>query len=213
MDTKFQTSFIPKAPIMQAKRAKSGISFFLLISIIIFLVSLGLGAWVFLEKNYLIQQITSEQATITTNKTGLVSDSNTVESIIDLDNRINVGKQLLDSHVAISPIFAFLQQVTLQNVRFNSFTFSAASKDSNGNTIVGIQLAGVAQNWESVASQADEFDLPEWKNIISNPKISNFGLNADGSVSFIFAASINPSFLSYASMQNSNGSTAAPAGQ
>jgi len=209
MDTKFQTSFIPKAPIMQAKTTKSSISFFLLISIIIFLVSLGLAAWVYLEKNYLIQQITSEQKTITTNKSGLVSDSNTVESIIDLNNRINIGKDLLSHHVAISPIFAFLQQVTLKNVRFNSFTFSSASKDSNGNTIVGIQLAGVAQDWESVASQADEFDMPAWKNIINDPKISNFGLNQDGSVSFSFSATINPQFLSYTNniQNNQSGNT------
>lgn len=187
---------------MQARKTKSSISFFLLISIIIFLVSLGLSAYVFLEKNYLIQQIASQQNTIATNKSGLISDSNTVESIIDLNNRINIGKQLLDSHVAVSPIFAFLQQVTLQNVRFNSFTFSSASKDSNGNTVVGITLSGVAHDWESVASQADEFDMPDWKNIISGPKISNFGLNADGSVSFTFSANINPQFLSYANMAN-----------
>lgn len=187
---------------MQAKKTKTGMGFFMLISIIIFFVSLGLAAYVYLEKNYLIQQINSEQNKIATNKSGIVSDSDTIQSIIDLDSRINVGGQLLSSHVAISPIFAFIQQVTLQDVRFNSFTFSAANKDSNGNTVVGVQLSGVARDWESLASQADEFDLPSWKNIISNPKISNFGLNADGSVSFSFTASINPKILTYASLQN-----------
>jgi len=208
MDTKFQTSFIPKAPIVQARKAKSGISFFLLVSIIIFFVSLGLGAWVFLEKKILIQEITSEQATITQNKNGLISDSNTVESIIDLDNRINVAKALLANHVSISPIFAFLQQVTLQDVRFNSFTFSSAGKDANGNDTVGVEMTGVARDWESVASQADEFDLPDWKNIISEPKLSGFSLNADGSVAFSFSATINPQFLLYANASGANGAGA-----
>jgi hypothetical protein len=204
MDQKFQTSFIPKAPIAQVKSAKSGMSLFLLISIIIFLVSLGLVAWVYLEKNYLIGQITTAQNTITTNKTGLISDSNTVENIIDLDNRINVAKELLANHVAISPIFAFLEQATIQDVRFNSFTFSSAGKDANGNSTVSVQLAGVARDWESVASQEDEFDLPDWQNIISNAKLSNFSLNADGSVSFTFSATINPKFISYASANASS---------
>ena len=201
MDQKFQTSFIPKSPIIQAKGTKSKISFFLLISIIIFFIAIGLAAWVFLEKKILVQQITSEQNTITTNKTGLVSDSDTVESIIDLDNRINVAKTLLAQHVAVSPVFAFLEQATLQDVRFNSFTFSSLGKDANGNNAVEVELAGVGRDWESVASQEDEFDSPDWQNIISEPKLSNFSLNADGSVAFTFSALVNPTFLSYASLQ------------
>ena len=211
MDTKFQTSFIPKAPIAQTRSAGSGMSFFLLASIIIFLISLGLVAWVYFEKNYLIGQITTAQSTITTNKSGLISDSNTVENIIDLNNRITVAKQLLASHVAISPVFAFLQQVTLQDVIFNSFTFSSAGKDANGNTTIGVQLSGIARDWESVASQEDEFDLPDWQNIISNSKLSNFSLNADGSVSFTFSATINPQFISYASVNANNTATSTSA--
>ena len=96
----------------------SSMSLFLLVSIIIFLISLGLAAYVFLEKNYLVQKITTDQNTIETNKSGLTSDSVTIESLVELNSRINVAKQLLGQHVAISPIFNFLQQATLQSVRF-----------------------------------------------------------------------------------------------
>ena len=153
----------------------------------------------FLKRKLLIQDITTEQNTIASNQTGIVSDTDTVQNIIDLNSRIIVGNQLLANHVAISPVFAFLQEVTLQDVRFNNFVFSSAGKDANGNATVQVQLAGVARDWESVASQEDEFDLPDWKNIISQPKLSGFSLNADGSISFSFSAIINPKYLSYAS--------------
>ena len=189
---------------MQTRSTRSSIGIFLLVSIIVFFVSLGLAAYVFLEKKLLIQDITTEQNTIASNQTGIVSDTDTVQNIIDLNSRIIVGNQLLANHVAISPVFAFLQEVTLQDVRFNNFVFSSAGKDANGNATVQVQLAGVARDWESVASQEDEFDLPDWKNIISQPKLSGFSLNADGSISFSFSAIINPKFLSYASANTSN---------
>lgn len=203
---------------MQTRSTRSSIGIFLLVSIIVFFVSLGLAAYVFLEKKLLIQDITTEQNTIASNQTGIVSDTDTVQNIIDLNSRIIVGNQLLANHVAISPVFAFLQEVTLQDVRFNNFVFSSAGKDANGNATVQVQLAGVARDWESVASQEDEFDLPDWKNIISQPKLSGFSLNADGSISFSFSAIINPKYLSYASanansQQNSVTATTTQSGQ
>lgn len=208
MATKFQTSFIPKAPVVGSRGSNTGVNFFMLISVIIFLVSLGLSAYVYLEKNNLIQNIKSVQNTISTNKNGIISDQNTIENIINLDNRINVAKQLLAQHISISPIFDFLQQATIQDVRFNSFSFSAGGKDSNGNNTVKVNLTGVGRSWESVASQESEFDLPDWKNIISNSQLSNFGINPDGSISFSFSADIDPQFLLYANTENNNSAAA-----
>ncbi|MBU6370783.1 MAG: hypothetical protein KGH93_00280 [Patescibacteria group bacterium] len=211
MDTQFKTSFIPKAPIAQPKSAGGGIGFLTLLSIIVFFVAVGLGAWVFLEKKILAQQIASEQAGITSNKTGIVADAATIENIIDLNNRINAGGTLLSKHVAITPIFAFLQKVTDVDVRFTNFSFSSGGKDASGNPTVQIELSGVGRGWTSVASQEDEFGKPDWKNVISNPKLSSFSYNAaDGSVSFSFSATVNPSYLSYA---NTVAAAAAPQGQ
>ena len=68
-ETKFQTSFIPKKPLMQeGTGSKTGMSIFLLISILIFLASIGIAGYVFLENKFLAQQITTEQQTITKNQ-------------------------------------------------------------------------------------------------------------------------------------------------
>lgn len=197
MEAKFQTSFIPKKPIVQEEKIHSKLSIFLLISLIIFFVSLGLAGWVFLERNILIQQIGDEQKTIETNKNGLTQDSITVESIVALDSRIRVANQLLANHVAVSPIFSFLNQRTLKNIRFKSFSIKNIGQDTMGATKVSIEMSGQARDFDSVASQADEFGKPEYTNIIKEPKISGLSLNPDGSVAFTFTASIVPSFISY----------------
>ncbi|MFH1454961.1 MAG: hypothetical protein ABIF22_01430 [bacterium] len=198
METKYQTSFIPKKPVNMAGSSRSGgMSLFLLVSLIIFLISLGLAGYVFLEKNLLIKNITTDQNTIEANKSGLVSDSITIESLVELNSRTNVAKDLLSKHIAVSPIFDFLQQGTLKSVRFKNFSFSSAGKNESGQNKVSIQMSGVARDWETVASQADEFGKPDWKNIINEPKISNLSLEADGSVSFLFAAYVVPDFLVY----------------
>ena len=205
METKYQTSFIPKKPVMIEGQSRSGgMSLFLLVSVIIFLISLGLAGYVFLEKNILIQKITSNQSSIATNKNGLTSDSTTIESLVELNSRINVANSLLGKHIAVSPIFDFLQQATLKSVRFKNFSFSSLSKDASGVSRVSVQMSGIAKDWETVASQADEFGKADWKKIITEPKISNLSLNADGSVSFLFSAYVSPDFLVYGNNATNN---------
>lgn len=156
VETKFQTSFIPKKPLVQdSPSSGGGMSLFLLISILVFLTSLGIAGYVFLENQYLIQQITSEQAIITKNKSSF--DTVTIDNIVSLNSRITIAQALLNKHVAVSPVFAFLQKATLQNVRFKDFTFNANGKDANGNNMIAIQMSGQARDFQTVASQADQF--------------------------------------------------------
>jgi hypothetical protein len=205
MEPKYQTSFIPKKPVMTTGQSQSGgMSLLLLVSLIIFLISLGLAGYVYLEKNILVKSIETNIATIEQNKSGLTSDSLTIESLVELNNRINVAKDILSRHVAISPIFSFLQQTTLKSVRFKNFNFSVSGKDTSGLNKVSVQMSGIATNWETVALQADEFGKSDWKKIITEPKISNLSLNADGSISFLFSAFISPNFLIYGNTITNN---------
>ena len=168
METKYQTSFIPKKPVtMTGQSQPSSMSLLLVVSIIIFLISLGLAGYVFLQKNLLLQKLTTDQNTIETNKSGLTSDSITIESLVELNSRINVAKDLLNKHIAVSPIFDFLQQGTLKSVRFKNFNFSSADVNEAGISRISIQMSGVAKDWETVASQADEFGKADWKKIIT----------------------------------------------
>lgn len=195
METKFQTSFIPKKPINEEQKSGSGISLFLLVSIIVFLVALGLVAWVFIERNILINKIGIDKQTIESNKASF--ETNTIESMILLDSRIKVANTLLNNHVSISPVFNFLEEKTLKSVRFKTFHFTSAGTDGSGNSVIKISMSGQAKDFKTVALQAEEFGKTEYRNIIKSPVFSELNLTNDGSVSFTFSASIVPKFISY----------------
>lgn len=192
METKFQTSFIPKKPIVQeTTKVTSGISLFLLISILIFFVTSGVAGWVYWKKQDLISKINSEKINITNNKNSLTKDSLSIENFVILNTRIEVSKELLSKHITIAPVFQFLQERVLKNVRFNSFVFSSSDKSSG----VKVDISGKALDWRTMAAQVDELSKPQWKSIIKNSKISNLGLSSDGSVSFLYSVNLNPEFI------------------
>ncbi len=200
MDPKFQTSFIPKK-VMSEPTYRTGISLFLLLSIIIFLITLGISGWVYLEKQALMKNIEETKQTINDNKNSF--DPDTIQDIVSLNSRIITAESLLKKHITVAPIFSFLQDHTLKNVRFKSFSFTNDGKNIEGENSVSISLGGQAATWETLASQADEFGKQEYRKIIHEPKVSSFSLNPDGGVSFSFSAFVQPEFISYESLVNS----------
>lgn len=198
MNNNIQTSFIPKKPIVEDSRiTSSSVSLFLVVSIIIFLVSLSLVAWVALTKASMIKQIEANKQTISTNKAQF--EAGTIESILRLDSRIKVADELLDKHIVVSPIFNFLEQRTLKTVRFRNFKFYNSGKSNDGENIVKVEMQGLARDFKTIALQADEFGKPEYRNIIKDINFSNLNLTQDGYVSFSFSANIVPLFISYKS--------------
>lgn len=195
MDAKFQTSFIPKKPITEEKGTSSSISLFLLLSIIVFLVALGLAGWVFLQKKMTIQKIEADKVTIDANKSSF--ETATIEAIIRLDSRIKVAKDLLSNHVSVSPVFAFLENKTLKSIRFKNFHFSGSGKNENGEPSIRVEMSGQAKDFKTIALQADELGKVEYRNIIKNPVFSDLSPTADGSVSFSAMFSVLPSLISY----------------
>lgn len=195
METKFQTSFIPKKPVVEERRNNSSISLFLLLSIIVFLVSIGLGGWIFIQKDLLIKNIESAEEVIKSNQGAFELD--TIESMIRLDSRIKIAKDLLASHVSISPIFSFLEDKTLKSVRFKTFNFTSAGKDESGASTIKVTMTGQAKDFKTIALQAEEFGNVNYRNIIKNPVFSDLNLTSDGSVSFSASMFVVPSFLSY----------------
>ena len=200
METKFQTSFIPKKTVTEGITRKPSVGLFLLIAIILFIVSLSVAGWVYLEKKVLITKINNEKTAIETNKNNF--ETATIESIIRLDSRIKVANDLVKNHLSVSPIFDFIESRTLKNVRFKSFTFSAKGTDSSGNPVLKIDLSGQAKDFKTLALQADEFGKTEYRGVIEGPIFSSLNLAVDGSVNFNFSASVVSDFAKYENSTN-----------
>lgn len=196
MDNNIQTSFIPKKPIVEDSRISgSGVSLFLIISIIVFLVSLSLMAWVAFTKSSMINGIKADKETINTNKSAFETD--TIESILRLDSRIKVAETLLGKHVAVSPVFDFLEQRTLKSVRFKNFKFYNAGKTNDGGDLVKVEMSGLAKDFKTIALQANEFGKIEYRDVMKETNFADLNLTQEGNVSFSFSAYIVPSFISY----------------
>lgn len=190
MDEKFQTSFIPKKPVVSSvDTSGSGRSLFMVISIFIFIVILILAGAVFGGKKYLSSQLARDKESFA--KTQESFDTVTIDTLVKLDKRIESAKKILKSHVAVLPLFDYFESKTLKNVRFKNMKLSFLE----GNA-AEITMKGEARNFSAVALQSDVF--AENKSFISS-MISDIDLSPTGNVIFNFKTQVDPSMVSYGS--------------
>ena len=196
-----QTSFIPKKPIIESRSAGSSISLFLLLSIIVFIVTMAAASGVWLWRESLIKQVDKDIEDLAAAKKTYVDS--TIDDLIRLDNRIEVSKVLLQNHLAVSPVFTFLENNVLKFVRLKSMRFSYAGSEK-----IKIDLSGTAGSYGVLSKQSDAFGDLRLKSLISQPVISDFSPLADGGVSFNFSASIYPKLVTYADIGDTGDSSA-----
>jgi len=186
-----KTSFIPKGQIVdsfQTENKKTGkIGLLLLISIIIFIVSLILAGGVFLLGQYKTKTIQNKIASLERAKGSF--EPALIEQLSKLDTRINSAEKVLDNHVSVSLFLKLIEKLTLKTVRFNEFEFT-----DKGNGSFFVTMRGEAKNYSSVALQSDMFSGNKY---IQEPIFSGFKLGPGGNVLFDFSAIINKDLILY----------------
>ncbi|HEU5114799.1 MAG TPA: hypothetical protein VFT82_03465 [Candidatus Paceibacterota bacterium] len=188
MDPQFRTSFIPKKPITASPvRSAPVISLFSLLATVLFIVSLALSGGVFFYQRYLQTQIDSDKVSLDKAKGAFEPDI--INQIVRLDTRIETGKQLLSSHLAVTPFFDFLSSITLQDVRFTDFNFSYLAPDK-----IVVIMKGQATGYAAVALQSDVLNA---QKKLRETMISDLTLDPEGTVSFSVSTIVDPSLVSY----------------
>jgi hypothetical protein len=190
MEVKMQTSFIPKKPIIESRSGGSGMSLLLLLSIIVFIVSVALVGGIFVWRKSLIIKIEKSKADLVAAKESYEQD--TINPLIRLNDRIEQSEILLSKHLAVSPIFLLLENNTLKNVRLKNMSFSFAGEGKTK-----IDISGTAASYGTLSKQADAFGDASLRDYISQPVISGFSPNADGTVAFNFNAIVNSDLVMY----------------
>lgn len=188
MDPKFQTSFIPKKPIVaQPGKVSSPINLFSLLSTVVFIVALALSGGVFFYKQLTQKQIVANEVSLAKAKDAF--EPEIINKIIRLDTRIETGKKLLSEHLAVTPFFSYLSGITLPTVRFRSFNFNYLSKDK-----IQVTMDAQAQNYAAVALQSDILDDQKY---LKNTLVSDMSLESVGTVGFSVTTTVDPDLLSY----------------
>jgi len=204
MDQNFQTSFIPKRPIVEEKTASSSsVGLFTIISLFIFFaVSLGSGGLYFykgiLEKSKIKME---NDLNLAKNR----FEPATISRLKNSDQRLSAATEVLSNHIAISPIFQILESLTMKNIRYTKFSY-ALNNENN----VEIKMNGQAIGYRSVALQADLFSKN--KNLI-DPIFSNLALDNKGNVLFDLTFSVDPTFVDYKQMLETTSSNSADVNQ
>jgi hypothetical protein len=202
MDQNFQTSFIPKKPIVEERVTSARpVGVLLLGSIfILFVVLLGTGG-IYFYKTSLNNNLTSMKSSLLLEKNSF--EPSEITQLQVLDKRLQASTDILNNHIAISPVFAELENITMHSVRFTKFGYGATDSgtgtttttatNTNSNTI-DIKMSGTATDYRSVALQSDLFNQD--KNF-SNPVFSNLTLDNNGNVLFDLEFSVPLSFVNY----------------
>ncbi len=193
MEPNFQTSFIPKKPIVEDRAAPArSVSFLTIISIfILFAVLLATGG-LFFYKGVVTKNIMQMQSDLTLAKDRF--EPAKIAELQVLDKRLKASSEILSNHIAVTPIFQALQAITMKSVRFTKFGYDLGSDQ---NPKIDVKMSGIAVGYRSVALQSDLFSTkPEAKNFI-DPVFSNLSLDDKGNVLFDLEFLVDPSFVNY----------------
>src|SRR3989338_2742176 len=193
MEQNFQTSFIPKKPMIEERTiASRPISFLTVVSVVIFFtVIIATGALYFYDK-VLAKNITKME-----NDLNLAKNRFEPSKIIQLqvlDKRLRASSEILSKHIAISPIFEALQSITLKTVSYTKFSYDF---DDSKNAKIKVKMNGIAIGYRSVAFQSDLFAKNKY---LIDPVFSNLLLDDKGNVLFDLEFSVDPTFVDYKKM-------------
>ncbi len=201
MEPRFQTSFIPKKPIVAAPTsAPRAVNLFSLMSTIILVAVIVVSGGVFFYNKLVKQQLVDQKKSLELAKASYEPD--TIRTIIRADSRIETSKKLFASHIAVTPFFDFLSSVTLEGVRFRDFNYVHLGKDK-----IQVQMKGQAANYASVALQSD---LLNEQDFLKDTNVGDMSLDVSGAVLFTVSMAIDPSLMSFSAALTRSASASEP---
>lgn len=180
------TSFVPRASSSGGRHirdeAGSVFGFFAYALLgIAFLLAIG----VFFYGRLLAMNLASENAALATAESSI--DPATVESFVQLRDRLDSSKSLLAKHISLSGFFSTLETILPATVRFSTLDVTVDTTGSVAVTGTGVSKSFNALSAASVAFASDG----RIKNVI----FSKMNINKDSSVSFNFSATVDPKLL------------------
>jgi len=193
MDKEFQTSFVPKKPIIEkAAPAHAGGGFsaaFNLIGLIIFIASILAAGATYFYRGSLIDRVEEYKTSLERARNAF--EPSLITELQTLDKRMRAASTILDNHVVVSPIFKLVGRITLPTVRYSDFAYEFNEENPK---LVDVIMTGEAKGYNYIALQADLFKKEKF---IKNPIFSDFTLDQQGNVDFALSFSVDKSLVLY----------------
>ena len=189
----FQTSFIPKKPLAEERVvAPRHTSIFSFLATLVFFGAIASAAAVYFYRASLTTNIATMNGQLAAARNTF--EPSLITQLKVLDRRITDSKQLLASHVVVSPIFEALEVNTLKNIQFTKFSYTTPS---DAGAPITVRMSGKAKDYASIALQSDQ--LATNKNI-HNSIFSNLVLDTiTGAVTFDLVFTVDADLVRFSS--------------
>jgi len=192
MEQNFQTSFIPKKPILAEEvHHREPLSLLTVAAVFIFFTMLFASGGLYFYRAALAKNITQMKDSLTAAQNRFEPER--LSELQALDKRLDAARMILATHIAPSPLLEALGAITMKTVRYTKFTYTLNEKTSQ----INVHLIGEAVGYRAVALQSDLF--AKNKNFI-DPVFSNLALDDKGNVLFDLDFLVDASLVNYKNM-------------
>ncbi|MEQ1561556.1 MAG: hypothetical protein ABL899_02445 [Nitrospira sp.] len=190
MEPKFQTSFIPKSPVVSTPNNKPtqvyDTNIFSLIATAFFTVTLIVAGGLFGYKYILNKQIADYGRSIDDARGALEVDK--IQQLLSEDKRLSSSKVLLDKHISMTGLFSLIQDLTVKKIRITELSYN------NVAGIAALSIKGDSQTYNALADQEDVFRK---NDSLKDSYFSDLRPGINGSIAFSFKATVMPDIISY----------------
>lgn len=191
MENSFQTSFIPKKPIIDnpsSYKSSNTTSISMVVSVFMLVVVALAAGGLFFYKDYL--QKNKEELSSNLLKIKERFNDDTIVELEMYDKKSAVARQVLENHIVLSPLFEAINELTLSSIQYNKFDHATI------NDVFTVKMSGVARDYKSIALQADVFSSNKL-NMFKNLVFSNLTKDKNNYVTFNVEFTVDPSLLAY----------------
>jgi hypothetical protein len=196
MEQNFQTSFIPKKPIVEDSTMVSSsskpVGVFMIIAIFLFITVLLGSVGVYLYKDTLAKNVVKMESDLLLARNRFEPEK--ISQLQKIDKKLSSANEILQKHIAISPIFERLSAITLKSIRYTKFSYEF---DRSEKSRVVVSLSGQATGYRAIALQSDMFTKEKY---FIDPVFSNLSLDDKGNVLFDLEFFVDPVFVDYKQM-------------
>jgi len=191
MEPTFQTTFIPKKPLVNNQNSGStgGVSLLVFLATILLVVSCALAGGMYLYRSNVEAKVAEMQKQL--EQSSVSYDADLAFNIEDTNRRLTVAQDLVANHVSFSPLLITLGQNTLKTIRYTKMN---AEQTVGSNASTTIKISGVAKNYDAIALQSDMFGK---NRFIRDPIFSNLIPTIDNNISFDLSFTVDPSYMKY----------------
>ncbi len=191
MEPTFQTTFIPKKPLVETSnnQQNGGVSILVLLATILLVVSVALAGGMYVYRSTVDAKVIDMQKQL--EQSSVSFDADLAFTIEDTNRRLSVAQEILGNHVSFSPLLVTLGESTLKTIRYTKFN---AEQTVGAGALVTIKISGVAKSYDAIALQSDMFAK---NRFIRDPIFSNLVPTIDGNIGFDLSFTVDPSYMKY----------------